>query len=158
MDTLFGIPAHPLIVHGAVVLLPLAALATLAVAAVPKLRRNYGAVVVVVAAVATVSVFLAQESGEPLEDRVDETPLVEEHTEHAEQVLPWAVGLTLVAAATVAAGSLRGRYPGLASGGATAVLVVLAAVAAIGATYTIIDVGHSGAKAVWDDLPAEADD
>ena len=37
----------------------------------------------------------------------------------------------------------------------TAVLVVAATITGIGATWTVIDVGHSGAKATWDDLPAE---
>lgn len=38
---LFGLPAHPLVVHAAVVLLPLAAVATLVCAAVPRARRSY---------------------------------------------------------------------------------------------------------------------
>ena len=37
IDDLFGIPAHPLVVHAAVVLLPLAAIGTVIVAAIPLL-------------------------------------------------------------------------------------------------------------------------
>jgi hypothetical protein len=36
----------------------------------------------------------------------------------------------------------------------TAVVVALALVAGAGATWTIIEVGHSGAKATWDDVGA----
>ena len=41
IDNLFGLPAHPLVVHAAVVLLPMAAIATVVVAAVPRWRRPY---------------------------------------------------------------------------------------------------------------------
>jgi hypothetical protein len=34
----------------------------------------------------------------------------------------------------------------------TAVVVALALVAGGGATWTVIDVGHSGAKATWDNV------
>jgi hypothetical protein len=40
--------------------------------------------------------------------------------------------------------------------GATAALAAVALVAAVGATWTIIDVGHSGAKAVWHATPSAA--
>ncbi len=98
---------------------------------------------------------LAQGSGESLKERVDETELVEEHAEQGETVLPWAIALTIVAAGVTAAPYLARRYPNLSPTRVTAVLVVAATITGIGATWTVIDVGHSGAKATWDDLPAE---
>lgn len=155
LESLFGLPAHPLVVHAAVVLLPLAAVATIVVALVPRARRHYAPVALGLALAATVAVGLAQGSGEELEDRVDETALVEEHTEKGEQVLPWAVLTTLVAGAVVAAGPLQRRFGGkLTPAVVTGVLTAGALVAGIGATVTVIDVGHSGAKATWNDVQA----
>jgi hypothetical protein len=155
LETLFGLPAHPLVVHAAVVLLPLAAVATIVVALVPRARRHYAPVAFGLALAATVAVGLAQGSGEELEDRVDETALVEAHTEKGEQVLPWAVLTLLVSGAVVAAGPLQRRFgdkvkPAVVTG----VLTAGALVAGIGATVTVIDVGHSGAKATWNDVQA----
>jgi hypothetical protein len=155
LTELFGIPAQPLIVHAAVVLLPLAALGTIINAGFPKARQHYALLVLGVAMVATTAVWLAEGSGESLEERVDETHLVEEHSETAGRVLPWAIALTCAAAAVTIAVPLRRRYPQLDARSATAVLVLAASVTGIGATWTVVEVGHSGAKATWDDLPPE---
>jgi hypothetical protein len=151
LESLFGLPAHPLVVHGAVVLLPLAAVGTLAVAALPRARRHYALLVLAVSLAATAAVGLAQTSGEELEDQVRETDLVEAHTGQGESVLPWAIGVSVVAVA-VAAAALR---PGARPRVVTAVLVVVALVAGAGATWSVIDVGHSGAKATWSSVGDE---
>ena len=155
IEELFGLPAHPLVVHAAVVLLPLAAVATLVCAAVPRARRAYAPVALGVALVATAAVGLAQGSGEALEENVDETELVEEHTEEGESVLPWAIAVTVAAAAVTAVPAVTRRRPSLPGRTVTAVVVVLSLVAGAGATWTVIDVGHSGAKATWDDVSAD---
>lgn len=158
IEELFGLPAHPLVVHAAVVLLPLAAVATIVCAAVPRLRRHVAPAVLGIAIVAVVAVGLAQGSGEELEDRVEETELVEAHTEQGEQVLPWAIGVAVAAAAVTAAPVLLRRRPGTSSAAVTAVVLVLSLIAGVGATWTVVDVGHSGAKATWNDVGTEADD
>lgn len=158
LESLFGLPAHPLVVHAAVVLLPIAAVGTLVVAAAPRARRHYAPLVLAASLVATVAVGLAQSSGEALEDHVRETALVEAHTSQGESVLPWAAGVTVVAAVVTAAPHLSRRFPGLRPPVATAVLVVAALVAGIGAVWTVVDVGHSGAKATWSDVQAGEDD
>lgn len=158
LESLFGLPAHPLVVHAAVVLLPIAAVGTLVVAAVPQARRHYAPLVLAASLVATVAVGLAQSSGEELEDHVRETALVEAHTSQGESVLPWAAGVTVVAAVVTAAPHLARRFPKLRPPVATAVLVVAALVAGVGAVWTVVDVGHSGAKATWSDVQAGEDD
>jgi uncharacterized membrane protein len=158
IESLFGLPAHPLVVHAAVVLLPLAVLSTLVAAVVPRQRMPYAIVALGLAVAATGAVALAQGSGEALEERVTETPLVEEHTQQGERVLPWAAGLTVVAAAVLLADPVRRRYPRLTATQVTAALLVLTVGIGAGATWSIVEVGHSGAKATWDDLPAKADD
>jgi hypothetical protein len=152
IEELFGLPAHPLVVHAAVVLLPLAAVATLVCAAVPRARRAYAPVALGLALVATLAVGLAQGSGEELEDQVDETELVEEHTEQGERVLPWAIAVTVAAAAVTAIPVLARRRRSVPARTVTAVVVAVSLVAGAGATWTVVEVGHSGAKATWDDV------
>lgn len=150
LESLFGLPAHPLVVHAAVVLLPLAAVGSLVVAAVPRTRRHYAPLVLAVSLTATIAVGLAQSSGEELEGDVRETELVEAHTSRGESVLPWAIAVTVVAAAaTVASRRLDTSRPLTSPRWLTAGLVVIALVAGTGATWSVIDVGHSGAKATW---------
>lgn len=147
MDTLFGLPAHPLVVHAAVVLLPIAAVTSVLVAAIPKARRRYGPLVLGVALAGTIAVVVAQQSGESLEDRGADTSLVREHTEKGETVLPWAIALTLVAGAVVLVQPARRQFRRLAARAVTAVLLAAAVVAATGATWTVVvNVGHSGAE------------
>ena len=155
IDTLFGLPAHPLVVHAAVVLLPLAAVGLLLVAAIPRARRLYAPIVLGISLAATVAVGLAQQSGEALEDRVVETELVEEHTEQGETVLPWAIAVTVMSALVAVEPYTRNRLGRLSARVVTAGLVGASLGVAAGATWTIIDVGHSGATSVWNDLPED---
>ncbi|MFV0257706.1 MAG: DUF2231 domain-containing protein [Acidimicrobiales bacterium] len=150
INTLFGLPAHPLIVHAAVVFVPLAAIMTL-VALAPKLRPMFAPLALVFAVIALGSVGLAQGSGEQLERRVDETELVEAHTEMGESVLPWAVLVTVTAAGLTFAGPIGKRVPKVTPKALGAGLAVLSVVGAAGATVSVVRVGHSGAKAAWDD-------
>jgi len=155
ISELFGLPAHPLVVHAAVVLLPLAALATLIAAVAPRVRHQWAPVALAMALAATLAVGLAQGSGEELEEQVDETRLVEEHTERGETVLPWAIALTVAAAAVTVVPLVVRRRQTLPAKTVTAALVVAALITGAGATWTVADVGHSGAKATWDDVSNE---
>ena len=152
IDSLFGLPAHPLLVHAAVVLLPLAAILTIVCAAVPKARRCFAPVALGLAIVAVIAVGVAQGSGEALEEHVKETTLVEQHTEQGESVLPWAIAVTVAAGAVVAIPLLMKRRPNLSGQTVTAVVVVVSLIAGAGAMWKIVEVGHSGAKATWNDV------
>ena len=68
METLFGLPAHPLLVHVPVVLVPLAAIAVIAMAIRPKWLRTFGPIVAAMAGVGFIGTLLAASSGEELED------------------------------------------------------------------------------------------
>lgn len=155
IDELFGLPAHPLVVHAAVVLIPLAAFATIACAAVPRWRRSYAPLALAVALAATAAVGVSQGSGEALEERVEETELVEEHAGMGERVLPWAAVVTVVAAGIVALPTIERRRPTLSGRTVTAVVVAAAVIGGAGATITVTQVGHSGAKAAWEDVDEE---
>ena len=158
IEELFGLPAHPLVVHAAVVLLPLAAVLTVVCAALPRARRHYAPVALGLAIVATMAVGLAQGSGEALEERVDETELVEEHTGMGERVLPWSIAVAVAAAAVTATPVLARRRPTISAKAVTTAVVLVSLIAGAGATWTVVEVGHSGAKATWSDVEADDED
>jgi hypothetical protein len=163
LDSLFGLPAHPLVVHAAVVLIPLAAIGVCVIAFWPRARRALGWVVLGLAFVGMVSGFLAKESGEGLEENVKETKAVEEHAEMGDSGLI-AGGLVFLAAAGVMAVDVlerqRARRGGVEAGGAAragslrtlgTVVGVVAVVLSVGGAARIVQIGHSGAQATWED-------
>ncbi|MGA0070976.1 MAG: DUF2231 domain-containing protein, partial [Candidatus Nanopelagicaceae bacterium] len=81
-DLIFGLPVHPLVVHSAVVLVPLVALAALVMSYVPSFSRRYGKLVIIFAVVAQISLFVAKSSGESFEERLGKE--VERHAEFGE--------------------------------------------------------------------------
>ena len=167
IDELLGLPAHPLIVHAVLALVPAAAILTIVAALWPAARRRIGWVGVLLAAAAVVSVWAAQGSGEKLEDGIEETQLVEDHTEIGEQLLIPTIALLVGSVLVTAYGWRDGRRPAVvrdpaespvSTRGATVVGVVVAviAIATSGvATVQVIRAGHSGAKAVWDETGSE---
>ena len=74
-DELFGVvaglPLHPLIIHVAIVLIPLAAISALVMSYLPSFSRRYGKVTLVIALVAQLSLFLAKVTGEAFEEILD---------------------------------------------------------------------------------------
>ncbi len=158
-----GLPAHALLVHVVVVLVPLAALLVVLSALWPAARRRLGVVTPLLALVAVVSVPLTTHAGEWLEARVPADPLVRRHADLGDQLLPWAAGLFVIAAfgwfwsrrADGSAGApAAGGAHATPRGGVTAVtavLAVLAIVVAVGSVVQIYRIGDSGAKAVWHD-------
>ncbi len=74
-ETVAGIPAHPLLVHAVVVLLPLLVAVGCGYALVPRLRSRLDWAAVLLAVAVPVSAFLARQSGNALRAR-----LVRNHT------------------------------------------------------------------------------
>ena len=143
-DTVFGLPLHPLAVHAAVVLVPLAALGALAMALSPRLSRRYGGLVVVTGIAAFIASFVAKEAGEALALRVGQPG------QHAQlgDVVPL---LALLLALGIAAFWLVDR--GIPGNRSRPWWLRLAAVAliviAVLATVWAVRAGHTGAELVW---------
>jgi uncharacterized membrane protein len=155
MDEIFGLPAHPLVVHAAVVLVPLAAVGVVVTAFWPEARRRLAWVVLGIAAVGLVTSFLAGESGESLEERVKETDAVEEHAELGESGTFAAAAVFVGAAAVAGVEWSRRRRPEDPPWGpraAVATGVVAVVLSGVG-TFQIARIGHSGAEATWGDTP-----
>ena len=92
-----GLPAHVLLVHAVVVLVPLTSLLLVLVAVWPAARRRWASLTAVLAVITLVAVPLTTEAGEWLEHRLPHSDLIETHAELGDTMLPWAVGLALVA-------------------------------------------------------------
>ncbi|RFA10535.1 hypothetical protein B7R54_15970 [Subtercola boreus] len=94
-----GLPLHILLVHVVVIVLPAAALLTVLGAVWPAFRRKLGVITPVVALIGLISVPLATNAGEWLEERLNSTPLIQAHVALGDTLLPWAVGQFVVATA-----------------------------------------------------------
>ena len=139
-----GLPLHPLVIHAAIVLIPLAAISALVMSYLPSFSRRYGKVTLVIALVAQTSLFLAKVTGEAFEEILDKD--VGNHAELGE-IAPF---ITLPMVALI---YLRWR---LDRSGAnvgspwvrrlTSVALVVASLASI---VIVVLVGHSGAESVW---------
>ena len=151
--TLLGLPAHPLVVHAAVVLLPLAAVGTVMIAVWRRAREGlFGWAVAVVSIVAFGFIGLAQKTGGALANHVPPTALTREHVAMGDAVLPWAFVIMGVACSVMALHWYLGRTAGSPPSWyrpLSMVLAGLAIVAALGGTVQVYRVGHSGARATW---------
>lgn len=153
LDTIFGLPLHPLIVHATVVLVPtLTVLVTLS-AVLPRFRSWIGPVPVLAGLVSCVLVPLSTGSGEELEHRVGDSHLIEEHSELADTLIWFVIPLTLAAIAIY--WMQRRSTTGQAAGKGVVAAVSVVAVLLSGATLVDVAlIGHSGAKAAWSDVSA----
>jgi hypothetical protein len=170
MLTVDGIPAHPLVVHGVVVLLPLAAVGTLLVVARPVWRRQLDVWVLLLALGGVASVPVATRTGDELKRALGGGgELVEIHEQRGDTLLLPAVLFLVLLAVTVVAGRRAdgsaftdgaGSRHAVATGTATATAAgtwqrvtlitgVLAALAGLVVTGLVVWIGHSGSAAVY---------
>lgn len=172
MNTLNGLPAHVLLVHAIVVLIPLAALLLVVTAVWPAARRRLAGPNAILAVVALALIPVTTQAGEWLQRHVTSTALLERHTSLGGTALWFSLPVTLLAlvvwwrgreaaaatdvgtpadprTATSLAVPARRAYLAPASAAVTMVVAVLSIVAAGGAAYDIYRVGDSGAQANW---------
>lgn len=153
--TVNGLPAHVLFVHAVVVLVPLAALLLVASALWPAARRKLGFLTPLVALVTLILVPITTNAGQALQERVPPSALVTRHIHLGGSLLPWAIGIFVMAAAVYLLGRRTDAATSAAGGrGGAVVLVpavaaVLAVVAAVGGGVQIYRIGDSGSQAVW---------
>ena len=134
------LPLHPLAVHFAVALFPVALLALIVVISVKKLRDKYLTLSVVAVILTLPLVFVAQQSGESLSEVLYEP---QPHSEYGEMLMPLA-SVTAAAAAALWLG-LRQNWKKIISQ-LLGVVAISLSVASIAMTFVV---GHSGAEAVW---------
>lgn len=155
MSEIQGLPSHPLLVHGPVVLIPLLALLMLALLVKRDWRATVGPWVVLLGIVMLGLTAIAAGSGEDLQANVKDTALVRHHAELGSAMRPIAFAMVVALVLLVApAWAWRRGGPGVLvrlaqSRGWSMIVAVLVVVTAVLGTYWIIQTGHSGAESVW---------
>jgi hypothetical protein len=143
------LPAHPLIVHGVVVLLPLLSIILLAGIFKKDFFRKAHLILIAALGVTTVGVLAAKSSGDSLSAAVG---LPEFHAEWGNNLVPLAMALF----ASFVFFSFFSFHKTIKVASSTlGVLMAFLAVGTVGMTYVV---GHSGAESVWKDRYAFAKD
>ncbi|MGH3712694.1 MAG: DUF2231 domain-containing protein [Micromonosporaceae bacterium] len=170
-EEILGLPAHPLLVHAAVVLVPLLIVVGIGYGLIPPLRRKLDVVLVALALAAPGAVFAARESGAEFEKRLaskDQLPaeLAEKVANHSalSETLWWLVlalgGLALLLVLADKLLSPRTTVydedgDEMRTGGVFRFLVTLLLTLALlgvgaGAGWYVYRTGHTGSQMVWE--------
>jgi hypothetical protein len=94
VDTLFGLPLHPLVVHATVVLVPAAALTVILAGLWRRARSRLAWPAFVVSVVATGLVAAAALSGQPFARSLPPSELVAHHAQMAKLLVLWVLAMT----------------------------------------------------------------
>ena len=143
---IFGLPTHILVIHLVVVGIPLACLATVAIAVRPQWRGGkIGVIVVSLDALAVVGTYIARQSGLAFFHHTPGLASLPQVIAHKNlgMTLIWYM-LGLLAAALLLVLAEKYERPPL-----TTIFAVIAIVAAVAATVQTIRVGDAGARATW---------
>ncbi len=158
LDTVGGLPTHPLVVHLAVVMLPLSVIALIVIIAVPRWRAAYGWLTMAALLVGAGAGVLAAQTGEALGAQIG---LPQDHAQWGDilekvGLLTFVVGAVWFWLQRRNAAPTPGARPvlGPPAQAVAALASVALAVATLGLTVVV---GHSGATAVWQGrLPASS--
>ncbi|MCX6531273.1 MAG: hypothetical protein NTY54_02990 [Actinobacteria bacterium] len=158
ISNLFGLPAHPFLVHIPIVLIPLAT-----ITAVASINKKFRAQMLLLTAAMSVVglafLSLAAGAGESLQHDLPRSQAIREHAESGEKSQGPTAVFAFAAVGAVLAGEATKRkfvYKGksLPKWSATA-LLLLTVVGGIASTVAVSQAGHSGAKSVWDSRPSK---
>jgi len=158
-DEIMGLPMHPLVVHAAVVFMPLLALVAVVYTLVPRVRARIGWAAALLAIAGPVAAFVARQSGERLEERLvaanygqEILDKVSDHQGYGNLTFWFSVGLgagtlllVLVTNGLTSGQGTTGGVPLWLTWVLGAAVIVLAGVTGVYVYLT----GDSGADAVW---------
>ena len=142
----FGLPTHILLIHVAVVGIPLACLVVIAVAARPSWRRRYGIWAAVLAVLVTILTYLTQLAGQALFNGAPYLQkIAAQHRSLGQTLVYFVGGMALLMVILVVA-----DRAGYAEHHAVMVTVTALTIAASAICLVrVVQVGDSGARAVW---------
>ncbi len=157
---ILGLPAHPLIIHAAVVLIPLLVVGAIVYSVWPKVRERIDWAVGALAIVAPLAAFGAVQSGVDFRTQLignsDSIPLakqIDQHESFGHDLLWWTIALGVATIAVVAYRWQLHRTGGtelaLVNIGGAVVLVALSIVVG----YYVFRTGDTGAHMVWGKSP-----
>jgi hypothetical protein len=172
-NTIFGIPAHPLIIHVAVIFIPLLVLGAIVYAAWPPFRAKIGWAVLAVAIIAPLAGGAAKLSGQDLKTQLIDKKLaspeflvlVVQHNSYGNHTFWWTLALAILtlvmlaynwqasrSASTGADANTRSgaavASPAAIRIGSTVVMVVVGGIVG----YYVFRTGDTGAHMVWQGL------
>lgn len=154
LETINGLPAHPLLAHLVAVLVPVTALLAVLVVLWPAARRRIGGATAFVAAGTLLAIPLATTAGSWLQHRVMGSAILRHHAALGGQLVVWSALLTIAMicwwalhtplfAAEVGTLSPMVRRIGVGLTGAGTLLF------AATSTWLVVRIGHTGAEAMW---------
>lgn len=144
-------PYHALVVHLPVTLIPAAAIGALLVAARPAWLKRFGGALAGLSLVAFVSSIVATQTGEALQERLEDSgetigKTLHDHGELGEQVRLFALALLIVVGALWL---ISKKQPSWAKPWLNIALRVLAVAVAVLVGIWTYRTGHTGASSVW---------
>ena len=169
-EEFLGIPMHPLVVHAAVVFVPLQVVAALAYALVPFVRRHVAWLVVSLAVAAPLAAWLAKLSGDAFRRRLtrngtagaDLLSKIDQHSSYGDATLyaSAVLGVLMILLVWVQVSRARRAVAGGVSAGGSrpasmvtaAVLTVAVLAMGLATGYYVFRTGDSGAHMVWTGL------
>ncbi len=153
-DQINGLPVHALVLHAAVVFVPLLALMAIVYAVVPRWRSKTGWAALLLAVVAPITTYATLASGHELRDKLVADGMqgeflqkIDDHMGYGTLTLYFSIALGVVTLVMVLL-TLRKpghRLPLIADVGLAVVMVALA----VFAGYFVFQAGDTGAQAVW---------
>ena len=152
-DQINGLPVHALVIHAAVVFVPLLALGAIVYALVPRWRPRTGWAAGLLAIAAPICTYVAMESGNVLRDRLVRqgisgrgAQIIDSHMGFGTLTFWFTLALGVVTLLMVAVTARRtASLPRVADLGLAVIVVVLAGITG----YYVFRTGDSGATAVW---------
>ena len=154
MESVSGLPAHPLFVHAPIVLVPLATLFALACAARPSLRRRAGWALTGAAAVGFVATQLAVSSGYRFDDLLDGAADTTDHQALGETTRNLVAVFLVASLATALLDRTGGGTSTSRRRWAVLGAMAVATLSSVMATVWMIRTGDEGARLVWDGVIA----
>ena len=149
MNTIAGVPAHALLVHGVVALAPLTALLLILCAFWAAARRRLVWLVLGLAIAVAALTPITASAGQWLYDRESEhRPILELHQERGEWMIYFALALLLGAILQAVQHVMESRAE-KAGRALPVIAAVLAVVVGVSSVVGVVLIGHSGAEAKW---------
>jgi uncharacterized membrane protein len=153
LDQINGLPVHALVLHAAVIFVPLLAALAVVYALIPRWRSRIGWALVLLAMAAPLSALVAKLSGEKLFDRLRArgmsgrgVEILNDHMGFGTRTFWFSLALGVVSLIMVFATLGRSAsLPRAADLGLGLVMIALAAISG----YYVFRTGDSGATAVW---------
>jgi hypothetical protein len=149
-ETILGIPAHPLLIHAAVVFVPLLVVGAIGYVAAPNLRPRITWAVFLLAIVAPLCALASKLSGDAFRARLVRLKLsspqiltkIDEHRHYGTMTAIVTAALGVLTLLLVLVPALRKGPLGWVVGAATVVVAVVT-------SYYVFKTGDTGAHIVW---------